>query len=155
MIKYNEKPQWWAVCQQTSCPRSGECLRYQAFTQIPDGVKSWPCVLPQAAKEGECPCFVKSERLKMARGFSEIKNKVRARDVRMAIRLKLTEYLGSKGSYYRYKDGEKLLSPEQQRWILNLLESYWKSRARLPSGVKRARFFQQVATQAEHPQHFS
>lgn len=124
MIKYNEIPQWWAVCQQTSCPRSGECLRYQAFTQIPDGVRSWPSVLPQAAKEGECPCFVTSERLKMARGFGEIKNKVRARDVRMAIRLKLTEYLGSKGSYYRYKDGEKLLSPEQQRWILDLLESY-------------------------------
>lgn len=124
MIKYNEIPQWWAVCQQASCPRSGECLRHQAFMQIPEDVKQWPCVLPQAVKDGKFHCFVKPERLKMARGFGSINNKVRARATRKAIRLKITEYLGSKGSYYRYRDGERLLSPEQQQWILRLLESY-------------------------------
>ena len=75
-------------------------------------------------KGGECPCFVKPERLKMARGFANITNKVRVRATRRAIRLRITEYLGSKGSYYRYRDGERLLSPEQQQWILRLLESY-------------------------------
>lgn len=75
-------------------------------------------------KDGECPCYVKPERLKMARGFSNISSKVRARAIRKTIRLRITEYLGSKGSYYRYRDGERLLSPEQQQWILRLLESY-------------------------------
>ena len=124
MIEFKEIPEWWAVCAQTDCPRSGECLRHQAFKQIPDEVKTWPSVLPQAMKDGECPCYVKPERLKMARGFANITNKVRVRATRRAIRLRITEYLGSKGSYYRYRDGERLLSPEQQQWILRLLESY-------------------------------
>ena len=40
---------------------------------------------------------------------------------RHSIRIALTDYFGSKGSYYRYKDGERLLNPAQQQWILNLL----------------------------------
>lgn len=124
MIEFKEIPEWWAVCAQTGCPRSGACLRHQAFRKIPDEVKTWPCVLSHAMKDGECPCFVKLERLKMARGFTNISNKVRVRATRKAIRLRITEYLGSKGSYYRYRDGERLLSPEQQQWILRLLESY-------------------------------
>lgn len=124
MIEFKEIPEWWAVCAQTDCPRSGECLRHQAFKQIPDEVKTWPCVMSQAMKDGECPCYVKPERLKMARGFSNLSSKVRARAIRKTIRLRKTEYLGSKGSYYRYRDGERLLSPEQQQWILRLLESY-------------------------------
>lgn len=124
MIEFKEIPEWWAVCAQTGCPRSGDCLRHQAFRKIPDGVKTWPCVLSRAMKDGECPCYVKPERLKMARGFTNISNKVRVRATRKAIRLRITEYLGSKGSYYRYRDGERLLSPEQQQWILRLLESY-------------------------------
>ena len=124
MIEFKEIPEWWAVCAQANCPRSGECLRHQAFKRIPDEVKTWPCVLPRAMKGGEYLCYAKPERLKMARGFSNISNMVRVRETRRAIRLRITEYLGSKGSYYRYRDGERLLTPEQQQWILKLLESY-------------------------------
>ena len=124
MIEFKEIPEWWAVCSQANCPKSGECLRQQAFKQIPDKVKQWSCVLPQAMKDGECPCYVKPERLRMARGFGNIYNNVRERARRKAIRLGITEYLGSKGSYYRYRDGERLLTPQQQQWILRFLQSY-------------------------------
>jgi len=38
--------------------------------------------------------------------------------------MELTDYLGSKGTYYRYKDGERLLSPEQQQWMAELFAKY-------------------------------
>ena len=41
-----------------------------------------------------------------------------------AIRIALTNYFGSKGSYYRYRDGERVLDAEQQRWIKVLLSRY-------------------------------
>ena len=43
---------------------------------------------------------------------------VNSRDDIYTMRRELTEYFGSKGTYYRYKDGEKILSPEQQQCIL-------------------------------------
>ena len=57
----------------------------------------------------------------MARGFVGIYKQLKSRDARHDIRIALTDYFGSKGSYYRYKDGERLLNPAQQQWILNLL----------------------------------
>jgi hypothetical protein len=49
---------------------------------------------------------------------------VHSRDARVEIRLAITDYLGSKGTYYRYKHGERLLNPEQQQWILQLFSRY-------------------------------
>lgn len=57
----------------------------------------------------------------MARGFHGIMQQVRSRDARHDIRIALTDYFGSKGSYYRYKDGERQMSPEQQQWVEALL----------------------------------
>ena len=36
----------------------------------------------------------------------------------------MTDYLGSKGTYYRYKDGERLINPELQQWIQDLFRRY-------------------------------
>jgi hypothetical protein len=33
-------------------------------------------------------------------------------------------YLGGNGTYYRYDHGERLLTPEQQDWIINLFKQY-------------------------------
>ena len=60
----------------------------------------------------------------MARGFVGIYKQLKSRDARHDIRMALTDYLGSKGAYYRYRDGERLLTPAQQQWILNLLARY-------------------------------
>ena len=47
-------------------------------------------------------------------GFNLLFSQLNSRDARHDIRMALTEYFGSKGEYYRYKDGEKMLTPEQQ-----------------------------------------
>ena len=48
-------------------------------------------------------------------------NGIKSRDVRHDARIGLTMHFGSKGSYYRYKDGERRLSPELQQKIENIM----------------------------------
>ena len=60
----------------------------------------------------------------MARGMSQLYDKVREVSVRKQIRLALTDHLGSKGTYYRYKDGERLITPALQQWIQDLFRRY-------------------------------
>lgn len=124
MINFKEIPAWWAVCQNGQCPMAEGCLRYLAYRTLPAEMTKWPCVLPNALKDGQCMYYQKPERVKMARGFGDLYNKVRDRHARHIVRLRLTEYLGSKGTYYRYQHGERLLTPEQQQWIQELIKTY-------------------------------
>ena len=119
-----EIPEWWAVCQNGKCELADGCLRYKVFERIGMTVDKWTSVMPGAMNNGKCRCFVKDEKVKIARGFDNMFAHVKRRGDRSALRQQLTDYLGSKGTYYRYKHGERLLSPEQQRWILDLFRRY-------------------------------
>ena len=124
MIEFKEIPEWWALCPGYECPKKGECLRHQAFLQSPKELKHWKCLLPQVLVDGDCQSYQKAEKVLMARGFHGIMNKIKSRDARHDIRIALTNRYGSKGSYYRYKDGERILSPEEQQEIVNILHRY-------------------------------
>ena len=58
----------------------------------------------------------------MARGFDRMFSQINSRDARAYLRVNITELFGSKGEYYRYKHGERLLNPEQQQHIRHLLD---------------------------------
>lgn len=118
-IIFKEIPSWWAICQNVECPMAGECLMPQAFLSVPDKTTKWRCILPNALKYKTCPFFRKAEVVRMAKGFHSLYDSFKSRDLRHDFRIQLTEYLGSKGSYFRYKDGERLLNPKQQQWILD------------------------------------
>jgi len=60
----------------------------------------------------------------MAQGLNSIYKNVRARYARTSIRLALTSFLGSKGTYYRYKDGERLINPKLQQDIIDIVHRY-------------------------------
>lgn len=124
MIDFKEIPEWWAVCQNDACKMEDTCLRHLAYKSLPTEVTKWPCVLPNAMKDGVCMYYQKPERVRMARGFGNLYDLVRDRHTRHLVRLQLTEYLGSKGTYYRYQHGERLLTPEQQAWIQELVKTY-------------------------------
>ena len=124
MIDYKKIPDWWAVCPHSNCPMAETCLRQQACRQMPQKVKLWTCVLPHVQKDGMCPYYLKYEKVMMAKGLNNIYNNVRAREARSRIRVTLTDYLGSKGTYYRYKDGERLINPKLQQEIINIVHRY-------------------------------
>ncbi len=124
MIDVKEIPAWWAICQNRECKRADECLRYKAFRSMPKEVESWKCILPKVEEDGTCRQYRKAEQTMLARGFKKMYASITSRDARHDIRMALTDYFGSKGSYYRYRDGERILNAEQQQWIIKLLSRY-------------------------------
>ncbi len=105
-IDYGKIPDWWVMCQKETCPKAGECLRYQACVAVPKEVTSWQCLLPQVLDDEECRYFLKMETVRMARGLNKLFSEVQHRRSRQDIRAALLRHFGSNGSYYRYKDGE-------------------------------------------------
>ena len=124
MIDFNEIPEWWPLCPGYDCEQKGECLRHQAFLQAPEKHTRWSCVLPTARAEACCLYYQKAEKMMMARGFSHIYSQIHSRDGRYSFRIALTDYFRSKGAYYRYKDGDRLLNATQQQKILSVLQRY-------------------------------
>ena len=111
-------PDWWPVCQNADCPQSASCLRFVACQCMPPTVTVWPCVMSATPKDDACSYFIKNEKVRLARGFKNMYAHVTSRDDIYTMRRELTSYLGSVGTYYRCKSGERLLNPEQQQWIL-------------------------------------
>jgi hypothetical protein len=120
-IDFKEIPKDWALCQNGNCPKAGECLRHLACVQAPACVKKWECVLPSAINEEECHFFQSAEKVTMARGLNSIYRDVDSKKVRSDIRLKLTALFGSKGTYYRYKDGERTMTPQMQQQVADIV----------------------------------
>jgi hypothetical protein len=120
-IDYRIIPEGWAMCQKSECQKAGECLRFQACLALPATIKFWKCLLPQVVKGDECRFFVKMEPVRMARGLNRLYKEVRDAHVRHELRMTLTEHFGSKGSYYRYKNGERWLSPQHQQTVLEIV----------------------------------
>lgn len=110
-IDFKEIPSWWEICQNADCPMAGKCLRHQTFLNISNEIKKWPCILPNVINDGNFEFFYQTKKVRMAKGFQTIVDSLNSRDLRHDFRLQLTDYLGSKGAYYRHKDGERLLKP--------------------------------------------
>ena len=108
MIDFNKIPDWWALCPGYDCPRKEACLRHVALQQATKKVTQWRCVLPTAIGDGECKLFRGAEKVEMAKGLHAIYSDIASKRARSCIRKHLTEFLGSKGTYYRYMDGERL-----------------------------------------------
>lgn len=112
------------MCPGYECPRRGECLRHLACTQAPTTVKKWRCVLPHVPEGDGCEFFREAEKVTMAKGLSAVYDNVSSKKARANIRKHLTDFLGSKGTYYRYKDGKRLINPGLQQEIRAIVQLY-------------------------------
>ena len=123
MIDFGQIPKRWPLCGNGQCSKAGECLRHLAFQQVPQTVTRWQCVLPTAMEEdGGCRYFRKAETVRMARGFKGFYNSIKNKYIQHEVRVRLTQHLGSKGSYYRYRDGERWMNPGLQQMIADMAQ---------------------------------
>lgn len=120
---FNQVPYNWALCYITKCKHKGECMRYQVCQMAPDSMTKTACVLPTVLKKKECPHFHPINLVRAAIGFQHIFAEVKEKH-HAAMRAELANYLGSGGTFYRYRNGERLLMPEQQEWIKNMFIRY-------------------------------
>lgn len=117
-------PEGYLYCFNTGCPREKECMRHFAAEHIVHNTIMGSAVFPTALLvDGGCPKFKQKRVVKAAWGFSHLFKEVKERHATL-LRDKIKAYLGGNGTYYRYHHGERLLTPEQQEWILNLFRQY-------------------------------
>lgn len=113
---YEKIRKGWMICQQGECPKGGECLRHIVGQDVPDDIETAHIVMRGARKNGECRFFKPFRYIRAAKGMTNIFKDVRKEDYTQ-MRQVITRHLGGNGTYYRYRDGRKLLTPEQQQWI--------------------------------------
>lgn len=122
-LTYDMLPPSWLYCFLEGCPKAGECIRYISSKLIPDDVTIGYAVLPTALKGKDCPHFKQIRKIRAAYGFNKLFEEVKRKDD-TPLRNQLKAYLGSHGAYYRYHNGEKLLTPEQQQHIIDIFHQW-------------------------------
>ena len=98
-------------------------MRYQVCKLAPNGLTRNNCVLPTVMNKKECPHFSPIQVVRAAVGFSRIFAEVKEKH-HAAMRREMAGYLGGGGTFYRYRNGERLLMPEQQEWIKKMFLRY-------------------------------
>ena len=120
---FRQVPDGWTLCFLADCPRREECMRYQVAQLAPEKMTKGSCVMPVVLKRDSCPHFMPVHIVRAAAGFTQIFKDVKERH-HAEMRQKIANHLGGGGTYYRYRNGSKLLMPEQQQWIRNLFKQY-------------------------------
>ena len=122
-FNFKDVPYNWALCYIAECSRKAECMRYQMCASAPDDVTKNPCVLPTVLKKKACPHFHPIKVVRAAVGFHHIFDEVKEKH-HAQMRAEMAGYLGAGGTFYRYRNGERLLMPEQQEWIERMFRRY-------------------------------
>lgn len=122
-LDFSLVPHGWALCYVEECGRKEECMRYLMCLQAPKDQTRFPCVLPTVLTQAECPHFHSAKKQRMAVGFRKMFDELKPKYHR-TVRARLMAYLGYGGTYYRYRNGERTLTPAQQEWIVKLLRRY-------------------------------
>lgn len=125
---YEMLPPSWLFCFLDGCPKAEQCIRHLSSTVIPDDKTVGFAVLPTALRplqgdRGTCTHFKQIRKIRAAYGFKTLFEDVKRKDD-TPLRDQLKAYLGSHGSYYRYNNGTKLLTPEQQDRILSIFRRW-------------------------------
>lgn len=128
MEKYNDLtfemlPASWIFCFLDECPQAEECLRRISSRTIPGDMSFGRAIYPTVLQHGHCEYFKSAEKMQCAYGFKTLFREVKIRD-EGSLRDELKNYLGSRAAYYRYHNGERLLTPVQQQWIINLFKRF-------------------------------
>ena len=115
-------PDAYLLCMNQDCPKATGCLRRIAEQQISDKVRLWRVISPKYQKNhtGDCPYFRPSDKQTYALGFIGMLEQMPYRQMQEAAS-RLLNHFGRR-TYYRVRKGERPLSPNEQKSILNILE---------------------------------
>lgn len=115
-------PKDYTFCFLSECQVSKDCARFFASQYTGDRTLA-TVVLPAALKSGKCKWFKQLRKIRGAWGFDKLFDEAKAKDA-PSLRKAIKDFLGGNGTYYLYQHGKKLLTPEQQQWILSLFKRY-------------------------------
>lgn len=116
-------PYTFSRCFQSDCPQADTCAHFLASKFIIKGQVSGPAIYPTSRLNGTCVCYKQTGIIHAAYGFKTLFAEIKKKDEK-PIRDRIKKYLGGNTAYYRYHHGKRLLSPDQQEWILALFRQH-------------------------------
>ena len=116
-------PTLYSRCFQSDCPKAETCTHFLASKYIPEGQTQGDAIYPTARQNGDCRHYKEIRVIRAAYGFKTLFAEVKQKDD-TPLRNTIRKYLGGNTTYYRYHHGERMLTPEQQEWIINLFRRH-------------------------------
>ena len=139
-LKAGDVPRKYAVCYNHECPRATGCLRHLCYTVLPEEEDVRPCVLPQAWQGGECRQFAEAQPVRLAWGMSHLFQDVPKWQATV-IRHELMRLFSSERTYFRYRRGEFLITPELQSRVADIFRKHGYTAERQYDQTKMAFYF--------------
>ena len=124
ILDIKNAPAGYPLCFNHQCSRCQECLHYQVAQSKTPRRPYGRTVLPTAWADGECKCFKSAEPQELAWGFDKLYEKLLPYQKSMARSTLRLYFSAGMSTYYRYHYGEKVLSVEQQKDILDIMSEY-------------------------------
>ncbi len=123
VFDFRSVPNDWTLCFNPNCPMKKTCMRYFVGEQAPTSLTRGSAVYPNALKGDACEHYFEKRVIRVAWGFHTLFSEVKRKDD-VFLRNEIKTFLGGHGTYYRYMNGQRTLTPEQQQWILDLFRDY-------------------------------
>lgn len=116
-IDYNDIPKNYLYCNHSKCPRHNKCLRFQATLCIPQDTPYYTAVNPShiIGNETNCTFFKPFHTSLFASGMDHLLDDI-PHAMAVTIREEMYSLMG-RNMYYRIRNRERLLHPEEQKQI--------------------------------------
>ena len=121
VIEYAQVPLDYLMCLDRNCPKAEHCLRQIAEQVVPAEVERLYFINPKFLKmlSGDCPYFRPAVKVRYAKGFVKLLDNLPHKQMQAVIR-ELNNCFKER-TYYRVRKGERLLSPDEQQQVLDII----------------------------------
>ena len=121
---YSKVPHNFGLCATDTCPYTDTCLRRIAYTYAPSNNIFLYVLNPKAIEStaGKCKYYCSNKKVRYAKGFMNILDNL-PYNQRRSIIVSLIAYFGQR-TYYRSRKGERLLTPDEQQAVLNIIKRH-------------------------------
>jgi len=122
-IDFTKVPYQYSVCLNRECSKADTCLRQLTVESIPEKNEHWVIISPKylTTLQGNCPHYRSSIKVTYAKGFIKMLENLPYKQMQTVIS-HLISFFGRR-TYYRVRKGERLLTPNEQQRILNILKN--------------------------------
>ena len=128
----------YTVCYVGDCPLRQQCLRWLVGQHVPNSASTYRCVNPhfEAVATNECPMYRSDQKVRFAKGMTNIFTSDMPRRVESAVRYGVIG-LTNRTYYFEYRNGSRLIPPALQENIRNLFrENGWKEEVQFDGYVE-------------------
>lgn len=126
-IDFKQIPTDYPLCLNERCPQAAGCLHQLSVQAMPAEKEYWNIISPKrtATIKGDCPFFRSSRKARYAKGFMNMLDSL-PYNKRRGVISSLIACFGQR-TYYRIRKGERLLTPDEQQTVRNIIKRYGTS----------------------------